>query len=73
MPMPKSWSAKKRAVMNGQRHRQTPDLDNLMKSICDALYSNDSHISEMHAVKRWGQEAAIIVEPIALEDIYKRD
>ena len=32
MPMPKSWSEKKKKKMEGQPHRQTPDLDNLKSS-----------------------------------------
>lgn len=33
LPMPKSWSKKKRAAMDGQPHQQKPDLDNL-KNLC---------------------------------------
>src|SRR3712207_173149 len=37
LPMPTSWSAKKRTEMEGKPHQQTPDLDNLIKGFTDAL------------------------------------
>ena len=32
MPMPKSWSKKKRAAMDGKPHQSVPDADNLVKA-----------------------------------------
>lgn len=32
IPMPKSWSKKKRIEMNGKPHQQRPDVDNLIKA-----------------------------------------
>ena len=37
IPMPKSWSQKKRKQLNGQAHQQKPDKDNLEKALRDAL------------------------------------
>jgi len=38
LPMPASWSKKKRAEMINQPHQQTPDVDNLHKGLLDALF-----------------------------------
>lgn len=59
LPMPPSWSQKKRDMMNGELHRQKPDIDNLFKALADALYGDDSHIAVMHACKRWAVMGAI--------------
>jgi Holliday junction resolvase RusA-like endonuclease len=51
MPIPKSWSKKKREAMVGQPHICKPDIDNLLKSVLDELegtiYRNDSQIFEI--------------------------
>lgn len=59
VPMPKSWSAKKKAAMDGQPHQQRPDLDNYLKSLNDALCDEDSHFWQIHATKRWGYKGFI--------------
>jgi Holliday junction resolvase RusA-like endonuclease len=62
LPMPKSWSQKKRDRMTGQPHQQKPDLDNLLKAWADALYADDSRIWEyLHLRKRWAETGAIVV------------
>ena len=33
LEMPKSWSIKKRALMDGKPHKSKPDIDNLIKFI----------------------------------------
>ena len=53
LPMPESWSKKKRAEMNMQPHTQKPDIDNILKSVQDILMKEDSSIWEIHATKRW--------------------
>ena len=53
MPMPKSWSKKKKAEMDGEYHQQTPDADNLLKSVLDSLYKDDSHICDIRITKKW--------------------
>ena len=53
MPMPKSWSKAKRESHNGQYHRQTPDIDNLVKAFLDSLCGSDAHVAEIRAVKIW--------------------
>ena len=62
LPMPKSWSKKKRAVMDGKPHMSRPDLSNLLKALEDAIYSEDSVIYDIHIEKRWGYEGKIIVK-----------
>jgi len=64
IPMPKSWSKKKRRDMRGQGHQQTPDLDNLLKALKDALFDDDSHIWDYKASKVWALEGAIIISII---------
>ena len=62
IPMPRSWPKKKKEAMNGQPHQQKPDLDNLLKSLLDALYSDDSgvwHLAEVE--KLWAYEGSIVI------------
>jgi Holliday junction resolvase RusA-like endonuclease len=59
VPMPKSWSTKKRLAMAGLSHRQKPDIDNLVKAVFDALLDDDSGVSEVHARKVWADQGAI--------------
>lgn len=61
MPMPKSWSAKKKAEMAGQPHQQKPDLDNLLKALFDATRKEDSGIYSISAIKEWGDHGRIII------------
>jgi Holliday junction resolvase RusA-like endonuclease len=53
MPMPKSWSEKKRKEMLGKPHQQKPDIDNLAKAFMDALCVDDSYVYDIHAKKFW--------------------
>jgi len=62
LPMPKSWSKKKKEEMNNRYHQQKPDLSNLIKSLEDCVYSDDSGICDYHISKHWGYEGAIIIE-----------
>ena len=56
VPMPKSWSKKKKKEMNGKPHQQRPDVDNLMKGLMDSLFQEDSHIHTIHAKKVWSDK-----------------
>lgn len=59
LPMPNSWSEKRRQIMAGRPHRVKPDGDNLIKATQDALLKNDSMIWACYYEKRWcskGQE-----------------
>lgn len=62
MPMPKSWTKKKKEEMNGQPHTQRPDLDNLIKAFKDSLLREDSMVYEYGKMrKEWGEVGKIIV------------
>lgn len=67
VPMPASWSKKKREQMNGRPHQQRPDIDNYLKSLMDAVLEEDSHIWHVAARKIWGEQGAIIVKPLGVE------
>jgi len=56
IPMPESWPKKKRAEMNGQFHRQKPDVDNICKGILDALFKDDSAIAGCCGWKFWCEQ-----------------
>jgi len=62
LPMPKSWSKKKKLEMDGQPHQQKPDIDNLCKSVLDALYLDDSHIHDINLKKVWTTNGFILFE-----------
>lgn len=52
LPIPNSWSKKKKEAMKGQFHRDKPDIDNLAKC-WDALFPQDSCIAQGTLEKRW--------------------
>ena len=53
IPMPKSWSKKKRLEMAGTPHKQRPDLDNYIKGLLDALLEEDCKVWRISARKIW--------------------
>lgn len=62
IPMPKSWSAKKKKEMNLTPHETTPDIDNFLKAILDACHKDDSHIHWLGELfKLWAYSGSIIV------------
>ena len=61
IPMPKSWSKKKKEHMCQQPHQQRPDLDNFIKGYIDALTQEDSYIWQIDAIKLWDYEGGICV------------
>lgn len=62
--MPKSWSSKKRAQLNGKPHTQRPDVDNLLKAYLDALCEEDSYVYAVRAEKYWTEQGRIEVESL---------
>lgn len=56
LPMPPSWKRQKCEDMNGKPHKQTPDVDNLLKGLLDALYEDDSAVWSVWPEKRWAEE-----------------
>ena len=62
VPMPMSWSKKKKEKMNLMPHQQTPDLDNLLKALCDAVYQDDSCIWNFSKIEKlWAYEGSITI------------
>lgn len=59
IPMPKSWSKKKKAEMEGKPNRSRPDSDNLAKAVLDALLPEDSTVWSLNIIKRWSREGYI--------------
>jgi Holliday junction resolvase RusA-like endonuclease len=61
-PVSKSWTKKKKAQHYGQIHQQKPDRDNVDKAILDALFKDDSIISDGRLSKRWDDGAGPRIE-----------
>ena len=62
--MPDSWPLKKQIDMDGKPHRQKPDIDNLIKSVFDALFEDDSFIYRVQAEKVWGKNGSILIQDL---------
>jgi len=61
VPMPKSWSKKKKALMAGKPMQSRPDLDNYLKGLFDATHEEDSTIWKVTASKIWTSETGKII------------
>jgi Holliday junction resolvase RusA-like endonuclease len=61
IPMPISWSEKKKILMDGKPHQIKGDIDNYIKATLDCLADNDAYIWRVDAVKRWGREGSITI------------
>lgn len=66
MPMPSSWSEKKKLEHDSSPHRAKPDYDNLAKALGDAVYDDDAHIWSVWIEKRWARCGAIEITEIGL-------
>lgn len=66
LPMPKSWSATRKFAMIGKPHQQKPDLDNLIKALCDALLEKDEVLWNINAKKIWSPNPGIEIQTGAL-------
>jgi Holliday junction resolvase RusA-like endonuclease len=73
IPVPKSWSEKKKRLYHGTLHQSTPDIDNLLKATFDSLVSEDKYIGHLGSImKRWvnfptGWIEFEIIEPVLKE------
>ena len=67
IPFPKSYSKKKREALRGKPHKLKPDIDNLEKSVLDALAKEDSHVWWIDACKVWGDVGSIEISAILSE------
>lgn len=61
IPMPDSWSKKKKEAMNGMPCLSKPDTDNITKAVKDALLKDDHAVWWERAEKRWAFKGSIIV------------
>ena len=61
LPMPESWSPKKKNQMAFEPHRQKPDIDNLCKALMDAVLKDDSAVSAITAEKWWSDGEGYMV------------
>ena len=63
MPMPKSWSKKRKEEQNGKPMSSKPDIDNLMKWSLDVLngiaYTDDKLVSSTYSEKVWDYEGKV--------------
>ncbi len=59
IPMPESWSKRKKGIMNNKPHQTTPDIDNCNKSIFDCLLKSDSYIYSVKIEKFWSYKGYI--------------
>jgi Holliday junction resolvase RusA-like endonuclease len=67
LPMPDSWSKKKKQQMNGQKHQQKPDLDNCEKALMDCLApESDAYIWAKVSKKVWAYDGAIAIKNLEL-------
>lgn len=54
IPVPPSWSKKKKRLYHGKLHQSKPDLDNLLKALCDSLLIEDKYVAHYGGLaKRW--------------------
>lgn len=61
LPIPPSWSQKRKLMMEGMPHQQTPDRDNLEKALLDSVFGQDCAVWDGRTTKVWGAQAMIIV------------
>jgi len=53
IPVPASWSKKKKKLYHGTFHQSKPDIDNLQKAFLDSLMREDKQIAHLEVQKRW--------------------
>ena len=65
IPMPKSWSQKKKEKLINQYHLQKPDKDNFEKPISDCMegifFKDDCQVADGRVIKRWADMGKIII------------
>lgn len=64
-PMPRSWSATRRAEMDGRPHQQKPDRDNVDKALMDGLCRRDERLHDARVIKRWGVHGRFVLADLA--------
>ena len=61
LPMPETWSNKKKAAMENEPHKNKPDLDNLCKAFADSFGKDDGFVYMINAAKYWGHKGSITI------------
>jgi Holliday junction resolvase RusA-like endonuclease len=61
VPMPQSWSTKKKERMNKLPVKTRPDIDNYVKAFADAICIEDGNIWFVKAEKRYAFQGSIII------------
>lgn len=64
MPMPKSWSEKRKTMFDGKPHQQKPDASNLLKAFEDCLMEEDCVLWDIRATKLWGKSGSIEIQEL---------
>lgn len=54
--MPKSWSIATKDQMDGRPCGKTPDIDNCIGAVMDALFAEDSKVVEIVSSKKWAYQ-----------------
>jgi len=67
LPIPASYSNKKKLQLDDTLHTKKFDLDNLVKSFCDALYQDDSGVNYIEMSKRYSLNPRIEVEFLTIK------
>jgi Holliday junction resolvase RusA-like endonuclease len=65
LPMPRSWSNRRRTQANGTPHTPKPDADNLGKACLDALVARDQAHWDARSIKLWAHTARIVIADAA--------
>ena len=60
LPVPKSWSQRKKRMMFGEPALVRPDVDNLAKGFLDC-FGEDKHIWSIQLTKTWHDRGGIVV------------
>lgn len=61
VPMPETWSKKKKLAMNNQPHLCRPDRDNFLKAFQDSFTGDDGYVYDGRTIKLWGNKGEIII------------
>ena len=62
IPMPESWSKKKKEKMRWKPHQQKPDIDNLLKALLDAVYDEDCCVWNIRELSKiWSYNGSILI------------
>ena len=64
IPMPRTWSKKKRLAKDGTPHQQRPDIDNLLKAVLDAFFEEDKFVYHVTASKIWKVKGSIFISEV---------